>query len=342
MAEIKNSFLKSKMNKDLDDRLIPNGEYRDARNISVGRSEDDDIGALENVKGNTLVPGTNVGTLQVIGYLTNNNSETIYLFLTNNSTASPGTSHYIYKYFNSSYTKILEGSFLNFSADNYITGVNLVENLLFWTDNRNQPRKINVNKPFGYYFKENQISVAKYNPYEPIELLKTITAAGVSTGVNLVLTTANPLIKKGMSVVVKNNSNVQKVDADKYIYVTNVSGTAVTLNVQPTDESGNNYNIVNTDTITFLVTTMTGKDITYDFNDGNDWPGDPDFLQDLFVRFSYRFKFDDQEYSVMAPFTQPTFIPQQKGYFLEGNEDAAYAKRGSKCRINYSTSRHTV
>ena len=49
MAEIKNSFLKSKMNKDLDDRLIPNGEYRDANNISVGKSEDDDIGALENV-----------------------------------------------------------------------------------------------------------------------------------------------------------------------------------------------------------------------------------------------------------------------------------------------------
>ena len=324
MAEIKNSFLKSKMNKDLDDRLIPNGEYRDARNISVGRSEDDDIGALENIKGNTLVPGTNIGALQVIGYLTSNNSETIYLFLTNNSTASPGTSHYIYKYFNNSYTKILEGAFLNFSADNYITGVNLVEDLLFWTDNRNQPRKINVTKPFGYYFKENQISVAKYNPYEPIELLKTITATGTSTGVNLVLTAANTLIKKGMSVIVKNNSNVQKVDADKYIYVTNVSGTAVTLNVQPTDEAGNNYNIVNTDTITFLVTTMTGKDITYDFNDSNDWPGDPDFLQDLFVRFSYRFKFDDQEYSVMAPFTQPTFIPQQKGYFLEGDEDAAY------------------
>ena len=71
------------MNKDLDDRLIPNGEYRDANNISVGKSEDDDIGALENVKGNTLVPGTNVGALEVIGYLKDNNSETIYLFLTN-------------------------------------------------------------------------------------------------------------------------------------------------------------------------------------------------------------------------------------------------------------------
>ena len=28
--EIKNTFLKSKMNKDLDDRILPNGEYRDA------------------------------------------------------------------------------------------------------------------------------------------------------------------------------------------------------------------------------------------------------------------------------------------------------------------------
>ena len=68
------------MNKDLDDRLIPNGEYRDARNISVGKSEDDDIGALENVRGNTLVPGSNIGDLEVIGYLTDNNTETKYLF----------------------------------------------------------------------------------------------------------------------------------------------------------------------------------------------------------------------------------------------------------------------
>jgi hypothetical protein len=338
MAEIKNSFLKSKMNKDLDDRLIPNGEYRDANNISVGKSEDDDIGALENVKGNTLVPGTNVGSLEVIGYLKDNNSETIYLFLTNNSTASPGTSHYIYKYFNNSYTKIVEGAFLNFSADNYITGVNLVENLLFFTDNRNQPRKINVTatppvvNPTtgstitpGYYTRENQISVAKYNPYEPLELLTTIKTTGAtSSGVTLTLAAANTLIKKGMNVIVKNSSNVQKVDANKYIYVTNVVGTTVTLNAQPTDESNNNYNILSTDTITFLVTTMTGKDITYDFNGGNDWPGDPDFLQDLFVRFSYRFKFDDEEYSIMAPFSQPTFIPQQKGYFLAGDEDAAY------------------
>ena len=295
------------MNKDLDDRLIPNGEYRDANNISVGKSEDDDIGALENVKGNTLVPGTNVGALEVIGYLKDNNSETIYLFLTDNV-----NDHRIYKYFNNSYTKIVEGAFLNFNNQNLISGINLVENLLFFTDNRNQPRKINVNKPLGYYTKENQISVAKYNPYEPLELLKSTTsvAGAASASTTITLSAANTAITKGMNVI------GPSITADQYIYVTNVSGVTITINAAAT--------VANSDVLTFLTTTMTGKDITYDFNGGADWPGDPDFLEDLFVRFSYRFKFDDQEYSLMAPFTQPAFIPQQKGYFLAEDEDAAY------------------
>ena len=33
MPEIKNTFTQGKMNKDLDERLIPNGEYRDALNM---------------------------------------------------------------------------------------------------------------------------------------------------------------------------------------------------------------------------------------------------------------------------------------------------------------------
>ena len=32
MAEVKNAFIKSKMNKDLDSRLLPSGEYRNALN----------------------------------------------------------------------------------------------------------------------------------------------------------------------------------------------------------------------------------------------------------------------------------------------------------------------
>ena len=55
MAEIKNNFIKSKMNKDLDDRLVPTGEYRDALNIAISRSEGENVGALENVLGNDLI-----------------------------------------------------------------------------------------------------------------------------------------------------------------------------------------------------------------------------------------------------------------------------------------------
>ena len=45
MAESKNSFIQSKMNKDLDEKLIPNNVYRDALNIAVSRSECSDVGA---------------------------------------------------------------------------------------------------------------------------------------------------------------------------------------------------------------------------------------------------------------------------------------------------------
>ena len=54
MPEIKHTFLKSKMNKDLDARLIPNGEYRDAQNLAISKSEGADVGALENIRGNII------------------------------------------------------------------------------------------------------------------------------------------------------------------------------------------------------------------------------------------------------------------------------------------------
>jgi len=55
MAEFKKNFLKSKMNKDLDERLIPNGQYRDALNIQISSSEDNNTGSAQNLKGNELV-----------------------------------------------------------------------------------------------------------------------------------------------------------------------------------------------------------------------------------------------------------------------------------------------
>ena len=55
MPELKHNFIKGRMNKDLDERLVPNGEYRDALNVTVDTSEDSDVGAVQNVLGNTLL-----------------------------------------------------------------------------------------------------------------------------------------------------------------------------------------------------------------------------------------------------------------------------------------------
>ena len=54
------------------------------------------------------------------------------------------------------------------------------------------------------------------------------------------------------------------------------------------------------------------------------WNGDPELLKDKFVRFSYRFKYEDNEYSLIAPFTQECFIPQQEGKFVNKDEEDAF------------------
>ena len=52
MAELKRNFLRGRMNKDLDERLVSNGEYRDASNIEVSTSEGSAVGTVQNIKGN--------------------------------------------------------------------------------------------------------------------------------------------------------------------------------------------------------------------------------------------------------------------------------------------------
>ena len=182
MAQVTNNFLKGKMNKDLDARLLQPGEYRNAVNAQVSKSEGPNVGALENVLGNALLIDWNTylndGTvrdlnLKSIGYLTDEINNTMYVFLTNHKVEKydPGAKNYIVSYdtLANQAAVLVEGAFLNFSQLYPIYGVNILEGLLFFTDNRNQPRKINTARQLGYYTTEDQISVTKYNPYQAIE-----------------------------------------------------------------------------------------------------------------------------------------------------------------------------
>ena len=228
MPEIKRLFNASKMNRDLDDKMLKPGEYREALNINVSKSESSDIGAVENILGNELINDTAIANAKVIGEYRDNGNDKIYYFITSNNSYNEinSGSHQIIEYNQKANKSIIlvNSNALNFHQDYLITGINLVDELLFFTDDRNPPRKINVetarNNPGRYDLAaniDNVISVAKYAPYTAAEII------GVS---NL-------------------------------------------------DEQGN------------VITS--------------------NFLENKLIRFSYRYQFEDGEYSVLAPFTPICF-----------------------------------
>ena len=438
MAESKNNFTNSKMNKDLDDRLVPKGQYRDGQNITVSSSEGDDVGTMQNILGNNLLTNFGISSIntQCIGYFVDETNNTIYGFLTNYTDSSSdslsnnaynfsGAECYIVSYniANDASAVLCSGNFLNFSNTHPIFGINLIEDLLFWTDNRNQPRKINIvtaSQNSLYYNTEDKISVAKFYPSKPLEFYKEYKyKAGNSSGGNpsqLQLEVRSSAAQAGIEVgmIVSSttdqanlngiNSYVTVVDpvaaGDGYITLNDTSltwssGDTITFTKYglkncvdeylPTEFtcslSGNLnfYSISNSqipyqrgtsgnssgttlssgmfikgtgarkDLIpkgtTIIVATTTLPNDTISLNpalatpsdlDGEEveffrsnpdynanFPGDKNYLKERFVKFSYRYKFDDGEYSLMAPFTQTAFIPEQDGYYIENDERSA-------------------
>ena len=91
MAELKRNFSKARMNKDVDERLVPPGEYRDAMNIEISTSEGANVGTAQTIKGNTkiteILPTTqsnNYGipdTATCISSIADNEKNCIYYFV---------------------------------------------------------------------------------------------------------------------------------------------------------------------------------------------------------------------------------------------------------------------
>jgi len=88
MPEIKHNFLRGRMNKDNDERVVSNGEYRDAMNIQVSTSEDSDTGAMQNILGNKHVGvefwSENLDvTSRCVGSIADEKNDKIYYFVAN-------------------------------------------------------------------------------------------------------------------------------------------------------------------------------------------------------------------------------------------------------------------
>ena len=152
------TFVKGRMNKSVDERLVPPGEYVDALNVRLGATETTEIGAVENSVGNlplTQLRFRNVllsSEARCLGALEDGMNETMYWFVHDpahtQAPSPPGRVDLIVSY-NTVTTvtryHVQSTSVLNFNPLYLITGVSLIDNLLFFTDDFNPPRKININ-----------------------------------------------------------------------------------------------------------------------------------------------------------------------------------------------------
>lgn len=244
MPELKNSFLAGIMNKDLDERLVPDGVYRDALNVDIDTADGGNIGAVKNKKGNFLVsnvwnvagfPYPLAADAKTIGAVANERDGFIYWFVTSDKFDG------IYEYDTTIGTtvRVLQSnkatpstvSKLNFNKEFLITGVNFIDGFLYWTDNLNPPRRINIAR-----VKSNSLGTSGYAIDDP----------RINDDINVIL--APPLNAPKISLV--NNTSTQS----------------------------NN-------------------------------------MEEKFLYFSYRYKYVDDQYSALSPFSAVAFRP--KDYQLD-------------------------
>ena len=361
MPKLAHNFVQGKMNKDLDERLVPNGQYRDALNIQVSSSEGSDVGAVENILGNQRKISEGSGdwsnnfgltSAKCIGIARDTLNDKIYWFVT----AANGDAILEYTQATQVIDPIIvdtrSTSVLNFSVSNFITGINILDGMLFWTDNLNEPRKINIEDyktatatvitgntlndttPIhGRDFLNSDITVIKPSPKQAVDITASSTksAANPERGVGVipVTVTANLTDSNGMpltngdTVVVAGlitpfiapSSAFNNKNVKLIATETKSDGTLINHECIATLSSltaGEQVGQFNGATLTIISLSATTPNSEFD------WQmtlieSEPIFKND-FPRFSYRWKFKDGEYSTYAPFSEAAFVPGQYSF----------------------------
>jgi len=348
MPEMKRVFTSGKMNKDLDERLVPNGEYTDALNVQVAASEDNNVGAIENVLGNQLRNRKDssgdwafVRDAVCIGQIKVDSTDKIYWFLTN------GTVHAIAEYDQSldlvKPVVVDKNNVLNFDDKFLITGVNVIDNLLLWTDDLNDPRKINIDTfksgsidfdthtvVYTRPFTAADVAVIKKAPTVAPSLLMSSTVrtstggTGIGCGINKIKTTfdftdpvsAYFLVKEvGTSVTLQYdelpnwfNGDIISLTASKLNDNNFIDEYQVRLQVNTVDATVTPYEV----NATIVTISSSIQDYAYEWTSVLE--EDPPMFEFKFPRFSYRWKYADGEYSTFAPWSEVAFVADSFKY----------------------------
>ena len=256
MAETTRNFIAGRMNKSVDERLIPNGEYVDALNIRLGSTEESEVGSVENAKGNNQLTSLAYQGIPLssqtkcIGAYEDGQRETLYWFVNDPAHASGVIVDMVVSYNVQqnllTYHVITADpvkTILNFSEDFLITGVNRVEDLLFWTDNYNQPRFINITR--------------NYNSNSP--------------------------------------------DLEEQLLVIKKPPVAAP---------------------SFQLTNLSGEE---------------NFIEERFITFSYRYRYEDGEYSALSQFTEPAFTPKGFNYAIDSGLNEGMTNIFNNVNVTYNS-----
>ena len=347
MAKLQHTFIQGKMNKDLDERLVPNGQYRDAQNIQVSTSEGSDVGAVENILGNTIKNLRSTGPdvfwqsnfgLQnpvCIGVIKDSQNEKIYWFL--NSASTDAIVEYDQTTGIVAPILVDVNSVLNFNKLNLITGVNILEGLLFFTDDISEPKVINISafkagstdfvtqtNIYGAPFVLENVTVIVKSPnIQATVLAEPSLVGGNATGITPVETTqlnfntGTPTFKPVAPGTVYNS--VAFSAAVLFDSIVEVSLTAQAVNESNIIE---NYEVICS--LSNISANGLSGDLTVISASSNvpdkfiPWSmllieSDPIFRND-FPRFSYRWRYSNGQYSTYAPFTKAAFVPNKFQY----------------------------
>lgn len=167
--DIGRDFATGIMNKDFDERLLPNGQYLDALNIIVGSSKNSDVGSVQNVLGNTKIGNTasvlgfpsGLTNARTIGAVSVEQIDCVYWLLSSDECDAILELNLL----NGTVSRILQSNRLagvtqlGFDLTYVVTGINYISGLLFFTDGLNPPRRINISRVRTYAVNDPRIDI---------------------------------------------------------------------------------------------------------------------------------------------------------------------------------------
>ena len=351
MAQDKRNFIGG-LNRDDDSRVVPNGDYFYAQNVRITSSEDRNSQLVENLRGMikenyTRVFGSKEGSFggngseyRVIGAYEDEPNNSIYYFV-----FSELFFHMILEYniktdtISTVYRDTgTQDNLLRFDKDTLITGVNRIDDLLYWTcDNTyvkssgkefvhkdrtefNEPKFINVEKAktgFNTYYDGNNYSV---NPRTDFPLETSYPFEFFTSAVD-----GNEDVDSWRKRAYINVHKRRPKHAPVYFPQTPLTNnTSATINVNDIDGDSKAFapGEVASHNISFdVVNATSGLDLAYKKNN----------IYGFIWQFAYRYVYRDNEFSSWSEWSAVTPLPQ----YYQNAEDKDKQNLYNELRIWY-------